>query len=194
MDSEETDKNSQTETKSSFQKKTGFSSFSNKKRNIDEISSNLDTDQYLPTTGTDGSASVPKQSSDLWTKKYTPFSLDTHVINKKKKEDFVNLCTKDQKIKVLFLQGPSGCGKNSMIDCFGEQYNYEVIRYKDERSSNVVDVYGLNAGFDSDEENGDGSFKRRYPDDLEKMLYTIKTITKAAMFKVGDTQVKHSNG
>ena len=32
------------------------------------------------------------------------------------------------------MQGPSGSGKNSMIDCFGEQKGYEIIRYKDEKS------------------------------------------------------------
>jgi len=35
-----------------------------------------------------------------------------------------------------------------MIDVFGEQYNYEIIRYRDEKSANVVDVFGLNEGFD----------------------------------------------
>jgi putative ribosome biogenesis GTPase RsgA len=69
------------------------------------------------------------------------------VINKKKKEEFVQICTQDNKAKILFLQGPSGCGKNSMIDAFGEQYNYEVIRYTDQKSKNVIDVYGAGDTF-----------------------------------------------
>ena len=81
------------------------------------------------------------------------------------------------------MQGPSGSGKNSMIDCFGEQYNYEIIRYKDEKSSVVEDVYGGNENLNDDDED----FKRYYPDDLEKMLYFIRSIYKSSMTKVGST-------
>lgn len=59
------------------------------------------------------------------------------------------MCTTEPRLKILLIQGPSGSGKNSMIDVFGEQYNYEIIRYKDEKSSNVCDVYGRNDGFDN---------------------------------------------
>jgi bifunctional ADP-heptose synthase (sugar kinase/adenylyltransferase) len=34
-----------------------------------------------------------------------------------------------------------------MIDAFGEQYNYEVIRYTDQKSKNVIDVYGAGDTF-----------------------------------------------
>ena len=33
--------------------------------------------------------------------------------------------------RLLLLQGQSGCGKNSMIDLFGETFNWQVVRYKD---------------------------------------------------------------
>jgi SPX domain protein involved in polyphosphate accumulation len=71
-----------------------------------------------------------------------------------------------------------------MIDCFGEQYNYEIVRYKDEKSGFCADVFGQNNGFESEEED---TFARRYPDDLEKMLYFIKSINKSSMRKVGTT-------
>lgn len=103
-----------------------------------------DTDQNMPnTTATDGTISANKdQNNDLWIKKYQPFNLEAHCINKKKREEFTKICLEDQKLKILFIQGPSGCGKNSMIDCFGEQYNYEIVRYTDQKSVMVSDVYG----------------------------------------------------
>ena len=42
---------------------------------------------------TDGTTSCLKDgSNDLWTKKYRPSTFDAHVINKKKKEEFKNIC------------------------------------------------------------------------------------------------------
>ena len=71
-----------------------------------------------------------------------------------------------------------------MIDCFGEQYNYEIVRYKDEKSKNVMDVFGENAAFDDSDED-QNNFNRFYPDDLEKLIYFIRTISKACMNKAG---------
>ena len=80
-------------------------------------------------------------SNDLWTKKHQPTTFDAHVINKKKKEEFKNICLASTeipqvingqvmgKVKVLIVQGPAGCGKNSLIDCFGRDRNFEIIRY-----------------------------------------------------------------
>lgn len=58
------------------------------------------------------------------------------------------------------MQGPSGSGKNSLIDCFGQDYNFEVIRYVDQKSTNVYDVFGEGETLELDQ-------NRRYPDDLE---------------------------
>jgi len=117
----------------------------------------------------------------MWTKKYTPFNLDGHCINKKKKEEFVHLCSQQPQLKILFLQGPSGCGKNSLIDCFGEQYNYEVVRYTHEKSKSLVDVFGNN----NSQEEEDEIEKYAYPEDLEKMLFYIKTNNLSGLDKIG---------
>lgn len=103
---------------------------------------------------TDGSVSNEKLvSSDLWTKKYRPRTIDRHCINSKKKEEFVKICTQDYRTKILILQGPSGSGKNSLIDCFGEQNNFEIVRFKDEKSKLVSDVYGDPNAINSQEDD-----------------------------------------
>ena len=83
-------------------KSNGLSSFASKKRGRDEISGNVSDNEYLPTTDESHKERV-KESTDLWTKKYTPFNLETHCINKKKKEEFVAHCTNDPKLKVLVI-------------------------------------------------------------------------------------------
>ena len=98
------------------------------------------------------------------------------MINKKKKEEFVNICTNEARVKILFLQGPSGSGKNSMIDCFGEQYNYEIVRYRDDKSKMVYDLYD-DGGVEDPED-------RFYPDDLENLIYYIRSNAKASMTRL----------
>lgn len=131
---------------------------------------------------TDGTVSCLKETSnDLWTKKHRPFNLDSHVINKKKKEEFVKICTASaeppsvingrvmNKVKILILQGPSGSGKNSLIDCFGKDRNFEIIRYVEQKSSYVVDVFGENETLELDE-------NKWYPDDLSSLTAYIRQL------------------
>ena len=50
---------------------------------------NSDTDNFVS-----GSTSIHKDlSNELWIKKYYPFGIEQHVINKKKKEEFIYYCT-----------------------------------------------------------------------------------------------------
>jgi len=70
-----------------------------------------------------------------------------------------------------------------MIDVFGEQYNYEIVRYKDEKSAHLVDVFGMHDGFEGSD--NDNNIERFYPDDLEKLCYFIKSLTKSYLTKVG---------
>ena len=123
------------------------SSFS-KKRNFEAFSEG--SDPLLTATGS--SSTIKPGSSDLWIVKYCPNDMDAHVINKKKKEEFVNICKEDKRAKILIMQGPSGSGKNSLINAFGEQYNFEVVKYKDHKTKNVTDVYGNAATFGGSED------------------------------------------
>lgn len=59
----------------------------------------------------------------LWTEKYKPTTWDQLAVHKKKKEDFQTIIMNGQ-CRLLLLQGQSGCGKNSMIDLFGEAFNW----------------------------------------------------------------------
>jgi hypothetical protein len=152
------------------------SSFS-KKRNFEAFSDG--SDPLLSSSNVTGTSSIKKGNNDLWIVKYCPFDLDSHVIAKKKKEEFVQICKDDNRVKILMLQGPSGCGKNSLINCFGEQYNFEIVRYKDHKTKNVLDVYGTSATFggSDDEMEQENQF---YPDDLENLIYFIRNIIKAS--------------
>lgn len=69
-----------------------------------------------------------------------------------------------------------------MIDCFGEQYNYEIVRYTDQKSALVNDVYGDKETFSQDDDN----FNRFYPDDLENIISFIRMISKGSMNKNGN--------
>ena len=64
------------------------------------------------------------------------------MIHKKKKDEFINICTNDEKVKLLIIQGPSGCGKNSLIDCLAKEKNIQLERYKYEKNANLIDIYG----------------------------------------------------
>ncbi len=98
-------------------------------------------------------------------------------MNKKKKEEFTEICLRDKRAKILIIQGPAGCGKNSLIDCFGEQYNYQVHRYKDTGASmQLADTYGEAEMIDE---------KHMYPDDLENLLSFIANLKKKAAMPGG---------
>ena len=77
------------------------SSFS-KKRNFEAFSDG--SDPLISSATVTGSSSTIKQSSnDLWIVKYCPFDMDAHVINKKKKEEFVHICKEDKRAKILMM-------------------------------------------------------------------------------------------
>lgn len=68
-----------------------------KKRNFEAFSDG--SDPLLTATSSTKKAS----SSDLWIVKYCPFDMDAHVINKKKKEEFVHICKEDKRAKILIM-------------------------------------------------------------------------------------------
>ena len=43
--------------------------------------------------------------------------MDELVIHPKKIDEFIQL-TKNPELKILIIQGPSGCGKNTLIETF----------------------------------------------------------------------------
>ena len=65
-----------------------------------------------------------------------------------------------------------------MIDAFGEQYNYEILRYKDEKSKFQEELYGQTEMLGEDEI--EDKYKKMYPDDLENLVYFIRSLKKAA--------------
>ena len=77
------------------------SSFS-KKRNFESFSDG--SDPFLSSAkGTATSSTIKQGNNDLWIVKYLPFDMDAHVINKKKKEEFVQICKEDKRAKILII-------------------------------------------------------------------------------------------
>ena len=56
-----------------------------------------------------------------------------------------------------------------MIDAFARQNDFSVQRYKYQKSSNVVDVFGERRTLDYDDE-------KWYPDDLENIISFLMTL------------------
>ena len=105
------------------------------------------------------------------------------MINKKKKEEFVKTCLEDPTAKILVIQGPSGCGKNSLIDCFGDQYKYEVVRYKDTNKTRY-DAMDDRDTFGDGEKLDEFTY---YPDDLNSLIGYISGLSKMANSKTSAT-------
>lgn len=58
----------------------------------------------------------------LWVDKYAPKSLDEVIIQEKKVQEFSQIMQND-KVKILLMTGPPGCGKNSLINLYCQRNN-----------------------------------------------------------------------
>lgn len=116
-----------------------------RRRKFNEISKNK---EYADT--------VHKLYNQLW----RPKSIKDLVINKKKIwefEDFMNA----KERKILILQGPSGWGKNALIDTYCNDNRFEIVRFKNTRMLSLNDFVG--------EEN----MQTKTSDDFETLLNFI---------------------
>lgn len=89
---------------------------------------------------------------------------DELIIQKPKIQEFEQIMSNPQ-AKLLLFTGPAGSGKNSLIDVYCKSHSIEVLRYKDEHESKFYDIEFDN-GFMKD---------YSYPEDLENLIYFIKT-------------------
>lgn len=90
------------------------------------------------------------------------------VIHKKKVIEFEEILESPQ-AKILILTGPPGSAKNTLIDvyCKKMENSVELTRFVDTKGQAMPDVYGEQSTFKNSSDP--------YPDDLENLLYFIRT-------------------
>ena len=106
-------------------------------------------------------------------------------MHKKKKEEFIELI-RGGKCRLLFIQGQSGSAKNTMIDLFGEAFNWDVVRYKDQKSKYVEDTFGERRTLEYDE-------NKFYPDDLDNMLSFVNGLRASTTTSIDKQAVVRSS-
>ena len=91
------------------------------------------------------------------------------VVQKKKVSEFEAIVDNPH-TKILILTGPPGCAKNTMLDVYGLHYrskNIDLQRFVDTKGISMPDIYG--------ETNTFRGSSDPYPDDLENLLYFIRS-------------------
>jgi hypothetical protein len=108
----------------------------------------------------------PKHSDALWTEKYAPQCLEDMIVQDKKVQEFSSIMS-NEKVKVLLMAGPPGCGKNSLLDLYCKRHNIELLRYRDEQDSRFVhESLDIARDFQS------------YPADLENIIHYLRVNAK----------------
>ncbi|CDW87611.1 cell cycle checkpoint protein rad17-like [Stylonychia lemnae] len=105
------------------------------------------------------------ESEELWTQKYIPTSLDELIIQKAKISEFERLLN-EQTLKLIIFTGPTGSGKNTLINTYCNQNDIQLIRYKFQNESRYYDL---------EIDSGIRNFGQTYPSDLESLIYFIRT-------------------
>ena len=66
------------------------------------------------------------------------------ILQDKKVQEFTSIMSND-KVKLVFIAGPPGCGKNSLINLYCKKNGVPVSAYKEETDSKSFDEsLGLN--------------------------------------------------
>ena len=69
----------------------------------------------------------------------------------------------------MIITGPSGCGKNTLLDLYCKENQLWAERFTDQKENHIYDVFGERTTFGRGEE--------LYPDDLENLLYFLRINT-----------------
>jgi DNA polymerase III delta prime subunit len=98
-----------------------------RKRKFDEISKKSDY--------------VRESNTQLFIDRYVPRKMGELVINSKKVKEFQEFIESPTS-RILFLQGPHGSGKHSLIRAYWEEHKLELTKFKYSHNSNFDDLMG----------------------------------------------------
>eukprot|EP00347_Sterkiella_histriomuscorum_P005182 403357582 len=159
-------------------KNSAFNQSKNNKRKLEEMSN---SDQStIDTNALKSKDNIVDSSDDLWSVKYAPKSLDELIIQKPKIQEFEKIMISDN-VKLMIFTGPSGCGKNTLIDLYCQKHNIQKSVFQLESESKNYNFLQDNGIYQAKVGNLD------YPEDLESLIYFINSSTLSAQGSVSGT-------
>ena len=111
----------------------------------------------------------PEQA--LWIEKHAPQTMEELVVNKKKKEEFIEIAKGGG---FLVLHGAPGSCKNALINTYCQQNGIKLVRHSDIKTQHLEELYGQKQAI-----AGWGR-SAQYPDDLENLIAFIRRVANSA--------------
>ena len=132
-------------------------------------------DEITPPSGSGsgkrGAAKAGEPERTLWIEKHAPQTMEELVVNKKKKDEFVEIANGGG---FLVLHGAPGSCKNALINAYCQQNGIKLVRHSDIKTQHLEELYGQKRAI-----AGYGR-SAQYPDDLENLIAFIRTMAHSA--------------
>ena len=122
-------------------------------------------------SGKQAGAKVGEPERTLWIEKHAPQAMEELVINKKKKDEFVEIANGGG---FLLLHGAPGSCKNALINAYCLQNGIKLVRHSDIKTQHLEELYGQKRAI-----VGFGR-SAQYPDDLENLIAFIRRMANSA--------------
>jgi hypothetical protein len=81
------------------------------------------------------------QNSHLYTERYEPKRMSELAVNKHKIKEFETFMNHPDK-KLLIIQGPPGCAKNTLVKTYCRENNLEFKQYKEAKMLQACETMG----------------------------------------------------
>ena len=130
--------------------------------------------EMTPPAGSGGKragAKAGEPERTLWIEKHAPQTMEELVVNKKKKDEFVEIANGGG---FLVLHGAPGSCKNALINAYCQQNGIKLVRHSDIKTQHLEELYGQKRAI-----AGYGR-SAQYPDDLENLIAFIRRVANSA--------------